>query len=181
MQMHPSLQIQSMIKALTDVVLPAVDPANKLAQEQARLVVGTLNLMAQQLPLRFRFDCDELSRLLQLADVLRKAAQGGAGTAACVERMGRAATAASRALEQAQAGPDAIGQAIRDLRAVTSQVVRSAYVECEGAALKRVEGAVLASSKEQLLRDRSWVLAQGWEPDPEAVPKIRNLLEARPG
>lgn len=181
MQMHPSLQIQSMIKALTDVVLPAVDPANKLAQEQARLVIGTLNLMAQQLPLRFHFDCDQLSRLLQLAEALRPAAQGGAKTAACVDEMGRAAAAARRTLDRAHAGPEAIEQAVRELCAATSQVVRSACAECEGAALKQVEGAVLASSKEQLLRDRSWVLAQGWEPDPEAVPKIRNLLEARSG
>ena len=42
MQMRPDIQIQSMIKALTDVVLPAVDADNKLAHEQTRLVIGLL-------------------------------------------------------------------------------------------------------------------------------------------
>ena len=37
MQMRPLLLTQSMIKAMTDVVLPAIDPQNKLAHEQARL------------------------------------------------------------------------------------------------------------------------------------------------
>lgn len=179
MQMQAALQLQSAIKALTDVVLPAVDPANKLAQEQCRLVIGTLGLMAQQLPLSFRFGCDELSRLLRLAEVLRDAAQGGPNTTACVEKMSQTAAAASHTLDRAQAGPDAIEQAIRELRAATSLVVRSSFVDGNEAALKQVQDAVLAAAREQLLRDRSWVLPQGWEPAPDAVPKIGDLLEPR--
>ncbi len=179
MQMHPALQIQSMIKALTDVVLPAVDPANKLAQEQTRLVLGTLGLMAQQYPLRFQFNCDELSRLLKLAGVLQEVARGGPEIAACVGKMVVAAAVAGRTLERAQAGPDAVEQAVREMRAATSQVVRSVYIDGDEAALKQVESAVLAHAKDQLLRDRSWVLTQGWEPDPAALPKIQDLLEAR--
>ena len=179
MQMHPALQIQSMIKALTDVVLPAVDPANKLAQEQTRLVLGTLGLMAQQFPLRFQFNCDELSRLLQLAGALQEVARGGPETTACVGKMVLAAAAAGRTLDQVQAGPDTIEQAVREMRAAASQVVRSIYIDGDDTALKRVEGAVLANARDQLLRDRSWVLMQGWEPDPAALPKIRDLLGAR--
>ena len=50
MDLRPSLQVQTVIKAMTDVVLPAVDPNNKLAQEQARLVIGMLHLVAQRQP-----------------------------------------------------------------------------------------------------------------------------------
>ena len=177
MQMRPALQIRSVIKAMTDVVLPAVDPANKLAQEQARLVIGTLSLLAQQLPLQFRFDCDELSRLLKLAAALRQAARGGPETTACVEAMTPAAAAAALALEQAQGGPEAIESAVRDLRSATSMVVRAVYRDGSDKAVRQVQETVLAVTKEQLLRDRSWVLMQGWEPDPAAVPEIRDLLE----
>jgi hypothetical protein len=31
-------------------------------------------------------------------------------------------------------------------------------------------------SREQLLRDRSWLLMQGWEPDPKSIPAIDTLL-----
>ena len=51
MELRPSLQVKIVLKALTDVVLPAVDPNNKLAQEQARLCIGTLQIMASRLPL----------------------------------------------------------------------------------------------------------------------------------
>ena len=36
--------------------------------------------------------------------------------------------------------------------------------------------ATLAMSREQLLRERAWVITQGWEPDPKAVPPIEELL-----
>jgi hypothetical protein len=39
-----------------------------------------------------------------------------------------------------------------------------------------MRGIVLAMSKEQLLRDRSWLLMQGWEPDPKSIPPIAELL-----
>jgi hypothetical protein len=176
--MRPAVQIKSMVKAMTDVVLPAIDPANKLAQEQARLVVGMLGLMAQQLPLQFRFDRDELARLLELAAALGQAADGVAGLRAGVERMGEAAAAAAQTLEQARLGPEDVEHAVRQMRAVTSELVRAACAAADGPAMRRVQEAVLASSAQQLLRDRSWVLAQGWEPDPAAIPKIQELLSA---
>ena len=45
------------------------------------------------------------------------------------------------------------------------------------AALALVESTILSLSKEQLLRDRSLMLPQGWEPDPKAVPAIEELLK----
>jgi hypothetical protein len=62
------------------------------------------------------------------------------------------------------------------LRAATSQLVRAAYRDGETAALQQVESIVLNVSKDQLLRDRSWLLMQAWEADPAALPKIQDLL-----
>ena len=178
MQMRPAVQIKSMVKAMTDVVLPAIDPANKLAQEQARLILGLLGLMAQQLPLQFRFDCDDLARQLELSAGLKKLASGAPQLQVCVQGMNQAAAAAAGILEQARVTPEELERAVRELRAATSQVVRAVYDEGNQSVVKPVQDLVLAASKEQLLRDRSWVLMQGWEPDPAAVPKIQELLSA---
>ena len=178
MQMRPAVQIKSMVKAMTDVVFPAIDPANKLAQEQARLVIGMLSLMAQQLPLQFRFDCDELARLLKLTAELKECAGNSAEVEACVADMKLLAARATTVLGQAQAGPEQVERVSRELRAAVSQVVRAVYRADETAPIQRVQDSVLAISKEQLLRDRSWVLMQGWEPDPAAVPDIHELLRS---
>lgn len=176
MQLRPQLQIQSILKAMTDVVLPAVDPNNKLAQEQTRLIMGTLGLMARQLPLQFRFDCDELARLIDFSRELQRAAHGGKETAASTATLAEGTDNASKLLDRAKAGPEEIEQAVRALRAATGEVVTMVYRDGEASSQDRVQKAVLAMSKEQLLRDRSLLITQGWEPDPKAVPTIEALL-----
>lgn len=176
MQLRPQLQIQSILKSMTDVVLPAVDQNNKLAQEQARLIMGTLGLMARQLSVQFRFDCDELARLVEFSGELQGLAQGGQGTAAARTALATSAEAARAVLDRALAGPDEVEHAVRELRAATGAVVTSVHHDGDAAAQAGVQKAVVDMSKEQLLRDRSLLLTQGWEPDPQAVPSIESLL-----
>lgn len=176
MQMRPAIQIQSMMKSLTDVVLPALDPTNKLAQEQGRLILGMLNLMSKQLPLQYRFDCDELARLTAFASDLQSVAVGGEQTRSALAELEGVHAQARDLLDRARVAPDSIEQAVRSLRAATGAVVTGVYRDGESNAQHRVEGAVLAMSREQLLRDRAFVAAQGWEPDPAALPPIEDLL-----
>lgn len=179
MQMRPEVQIKSIIKALADVVLPAVDPNNKLAQEQTQLAMGLLTLMSKQLPLQFRFDCDELERLLDLSEKLAAQAIGGAKTQAAVDELKSQAQAASAALQAARSGPEQIHEMVRALRSATGELVTQTY--CDGTPESRmaISRGVLETSKEQLLRDRSWLLMQGWETDPESVPAIEQLLSEK--
>lgn len=176
MQMRPDLQIKSVIKAMNDVVLPAVDPQNKLAQEQVRLCMGLLGLMARQLPLQFRFDCDELARLSAYSAELQRIASGGSQTSAALTALKDATSSADETLERAKASPQDVEQAVRSLRQATGSLVSSVFRDGDGAVQDRVQHATLAMSKEQLLRDRAWVISQGWEPDPKAVPPIEELL-----
>lgn len=177
MQMRPQIQIKSVIKALTDVVLPAVDPENKLAQEQARLAIGLLTLLNQQLPVQYAFDCDELKRLLACAEQLRGAVQGGAETAAALAELSRVTEACTQALAGSGTSPDALLQAVRALRAATGAVISQTWRDGDVACRPQVRKLVLAMSKEQLIRDRSMLLMQGWEPDPKAIPDLQTLIE----
>lgn len=179
MQMRPEVQIKSIIKALADVVLPAVDPNNKLAQEQTQLAMGLLTLMSKQLPLQFRFDCDELERLLDLSEKLAAQASGGAKTQAAVDELKSQAQAASAALQAARSGPERIHEMVRALRSATGELVTQTYCDGTPECRMAISRGVLETSKEQLLRDRSWLLMQGWETDPESVPAIEQLLSEK--
>ncbi|WP_293395896.1 hypothetical protein [Nevskia sp.] len=178
MQMRPQIQIQSVIKALSDVVLPAIDPNNKLAIEQGKLSIGLLALLAQQLPNQFRFDCDELARLIATARELVAQAKGGKGTQAAVAALYEATQLAGGTLDAAQASPADVEAMVRALRVTSGQLVTEVYRDGEAGCRAGIRDAVLAMSKEQLLRDRSMLLMQGWEPDPKAVPSIASLLDA---
>src|SRR5216683_4529375 len=80
MQMRPQLQIQGIIKALKEDIIPALDQTNQLAMQSAQLAIGTLALISQHLPLEFRYDCDELGRLIEAAEVLSAQMRGAERT-----------------------------------------------------------------------------------------------------
>jgi hypothetical protein len=180
MELRPEIQIKSMIKALTDVVLPAVDPVNQLAIEQTRLVIGMLSLMAKQLPIQFQFDRDELGRLIDCAASLLTNGADEPGYAGALGQLARKHQDGARVLALAVIDPATLVQAIHDLRAATSDLVAAVPATGDAALIARVEGAVMAAAKDQLLRDRSLLLPQGWELDPAAIPPIESLLDPLP-
>ena len=180
MELRAEIQIKSMIKALTDVVLPAVDPVNQLAVEQTRLVIGMLSLMAKQLPIQFQFDRDELNRLLGCAEALLADRAAEPGYANALQQLATTHQAGTRVLELSVIDPATLVQAIHRLRAATSDVVAAVPGTSDPALVGRVERTVMEVAKEQLLRDRSLLLPQGWELDPNAVPSIETLLAPLP-
>lgn len=176
MQMRPQIQIQSVIKALSDVVLPAIDPNNKLAIEQGKLSIGLLALLAQQLPVQFQFDCDELGRLITTARELASQAAGGTSTQAARSALHDATRTADKVLEAAKASPADIEAEVRAMRVATGALITELHRDGDADSQQQVRKTVLAMSKEQLLRDRSMLLMQGWEPDPKAIPPLSELL-----
>lgn len=176
MELRPQLQIQAAIKAMTQDVIPALDQTNQLAMQSAQLTIGTLALIAQHLPLQYRYDCDELARLLATAEVLRAQTNDGEQTRAAIAELKEAGRIGSAVLDRARAEPGEIVDAVHRLRSATAQTVRAVYREGSETAQASIESTVLSMSREQLLRDRSWLLMQGWEPDPKSVPAIDTLL-----
>jgi hypothetical protein len=176
MEMRPLLQIQTIIKAISEDVIPALDQSNQLAMQSAHPAICTLTLISQHLPLEYRYDCDELARLLRSGEVLRSQAKGGEKTSIAVAQLKEAGRIGSDVLDRAKAEPSEVLDAIHRLRTATAEAVRAVYDEGSDSAQRAVGQTVLAMSKEQLLRDRAWLIMQGWEPDPKAIPAIDTLL-----
>ena len=129
MEMRPQLQIQTVIKAIMEDVIPALDQTNQLAMQSAQLTIGTLMLISQHLPLEYRYDCDELSRLVATAEILRQQAKGGEQTSAAIADLDEAARVSRDVLDRARAEPSEILQAIHRIRAATADTVRAVYSE----------------------------------------------------
>jgi len=178
MQLRPLLQIQTVIKAISEDIIPALDQANQLAMQSAHLTIGTLALIAQHLPLEYRYDCDELGRLIECAKSLGEQLQPECGATAAAE-LTEAGKVGSDVLSRARAEPGEIVDAVRRLRAASANAVAAVYEAGSEAAQRAVQETVLSMSKQQLLRDRSWLLMQGWEPDPRSVPGIAELLTSK--
>ncbi|GLR66430.1 hypothetical protein GCM10010909_11100 [Acidocella aquatica] len=177
MQLRAEIQIKTVIKALKDVIVPAIDPANKLAVEQAHLAMGLLNLLSTQMPVQFRFDHDELQRLVQACEKLERVCKQDPEASAELRRLKAARAEAQHVLEKSRIDPARILDSIRTLRADISALIVTVEREELGAGqFTEAEKVVLDLSREQLLRDRSLLISLGNEIDPAAVPAIGTLL-----
>jgi hypothetical protein len=176
MDVSCALQIRTAIKALTDVVLPAVDPDNKLAQEQVRLVIGALAIVAQRMPLVYRYQRAELDRFIVLAETLQTQTQDIPESAEALRALTTAVVSAKDVLDRARADPTELEEAIRDLRDYVGALITAAYSQGAGARSKAISTTVTAHAKQQLLRERAWLIGQGWEADPGSIPPIETLI-----
>lgn len=175
MDLRPKLQIQTMIKAMTDVVIPAVDPNNQLACEQAQIVLGMLHLMATRLPWQFDYDLDELARALNLsAEVLEKG-RGGSHTQNALLALEQA-TSDARSILGAATSPETLEHAILELRTQTSAAIHALWIDGDPDCRHTIGRAVLDVSKEQIDRERSWFAPQGWDSQENAPAPLEAFL-----
>lgn len=176
MEMQPTLQLTAAIKALKDVVLPALDPAHRLAQEQGGLVVSMLELLAARLPLLYRYERDELVRFVELAADLAQAGAGQPG----LEALRQGEAAGREVLARARAEPAELAQASLRLREATGALVAAVHRGPETPARQAVDRHVMAHAREQLLRERAFVAPQRWEGEHPALPSLASLLPPIP-
>jgi len=157
------LQLAVVIKALRDVVAPAVDPANKLAIEQLHLSIATLGLVQNGLPLAHARARRELINAIDLA-----AAVSAAG--ASID-----AAAAHGVLADAAADEGALDAARRALLSTVEQAVSASAGKPEERAIAK---AVIAASKPQCDLARAWCAGSGFEVEADALPSLESLLSA---
>lgn len=171
MQIRAPIVLQAVIKSLVEIVLPAVAADNRMAQEQAQLILGLLTLLEQRMPHEFAYDLDELNRLAALGRNLQQLAPDAELTLQV--RHGE------EVLARAGATPGELLDAVGALRGAIGEHVSRLENQDDGhGAIAR--RAVLDCAREQQVRERAWLLMQGWEIDPASLPALESLIAASP-
>lgn len=158
----PDLQLQVAMKALTDTILPALDPAQKVAAEQLHLTVATLAMVRRRLPAMAAVD----RRLLELAAAQARAVLACMASEALAAEAGQAETLLARVDPE----PHAIGVATSRLKALVGDIARDPQTP---AAVLR---AVLATSQPSLDVARAWCLPGGFETEAEEIARLTALV-----
>jgi hypothetical protein len=157
----------SILRTLEDVVIPAVDPGNSLAQEQCGLIAAQLRMLVQHMP--FIGDYHALCR-----DDLRNTAQsllnavGGPATQA-------AGAALIAAIADAQTQLDA-NAAYHRMGFAFEALIRG--VAADGAPDYRaaVDAAALVFSRRQARRERTWFKDAGFDPLASELPSLIDMV-----
>jgi hypothetical protein len=160
---HSDNTLAAAIKALEEVVAPALDPADPQAAEQLVLVIDSLRFLRQRLDHlhdRARFD---LRHHLALAHAISDDAPLEAEIAA-----------ATMVYERAGARTPELRESAAELAAVLRTVVRETT---DDVTRRRLERRILKGSWERIEADRAWHEPQGFDPDPATVPPLELALE----
>jgi len=81
------LRLKTMMRALTESILPALDPKDSLAQEQAGLLMGHINALLQQQGQEHKVEQREQAAITELAEYLLTVVAGGANTTAASQAL----------------------------------------------------------------------------------------------
>jgi hypothetical protein len=169
--------LQAAIKALEQAVAPALDPADPLAGEQLRLVVGYLKLLRGRLGLIERRARFELQHHAAMAQALHDE---------FVAIGGEPARRAQAALMQAApllADPAADAQALRSTAALLagaiSGLVRAA-ADVEPGLRRRIEHQVAQQTRRWIDAQRAWFAPLGFELYAGELPSLNEALETAP-
>lgn len=162
------LRLDSVRRALTEVILPAIDADNSLAIEQTMLAIGHIGMIIGQ--------SDKVAEYVAIcfADLAGTMADlppaTGQDTAA-------AAAALAAALPLPEQGTDCRA-AYRSASAALEHLIRTADGDGETPFRRDLHQRVLGFTKRQSRRERSWFGASGFDPDARTLPSIADMISA---
>lgn len=164
--MNPGFDVRlsSMKRALGTVIIPAIDPDNHLAQEQAALMLAHIGMLEAQWD-----KLDEYARLC-VQDLValtgRLAVAGGAETLAAATTLQSLAHRPSVRKEQAY----------RDLSGALEDLVRAVDRDGDRDFRRALHREVLLHGNRQAARDRVWFAACGFDVNTAELPSIEAMI-----
>ncbi|SNT12528.1 hypothetical protein [Rhodococcoides kyotonense] len=173
--MNPSLdvRIQSMIRALTDTVLPQLVPGTAAA-DQAALVAGHLAVIRDQIDIAVEFDRYELRSYSLLAESLIGSVTGGPKTTSAVSLL------TSLTATQREDGPADVCAHVDTLGSAIESLVHAVAVDGSNGAGASVTATVVDHERRRVAANRKLFLGMGWESDSTELPDLTKLSELTP-
>ncbi len=164
---NPNIRLQSLVHTLEQVIFPAVDPANSLANEQCGLVLAQLRMLIRQMPYIGDYHAMCLDDIRHTIDDLPEA-KGGALTSEAARKL-RVTRDEVKDTANPAAAYQLLGKAFEAL-------LRAAAEDGDAHYRDRLERAAFAFSRRQAGRERVWFKDAGFDPHPEEVPELEEMF-----
>lgn len=161
-----ALRLRSMLRAMLEVIIPAIEPAQKLALDQATIVAGNIRLLLEQSGHTADYQHMELREYRGLG----------------LELLGLLANTPERtAHRQLFSGSEPTEEtALANVLLLTKQAVdellKAALDHQDASQRASAAKYVLLQAESQLRRERSWFAAAGFELDRKALPSIEDVM-----
>ncbi|WZU35720.1 hypothetical protein Rruber_05233 (plasmid) [Rhodococcus ruber] len=169
----PSMEVRlaTIVRALEQVIIPALPPDEVLAREQAALSIVHLTTIAEQCRYLAEYEQGCFADMSTLADELVDAAEGGPATTATTRELLQI-LGAVRASTSPSTAHDRRNTLAKGIDSLVRASVRDGSARFR-AAQRRL---ILAHGKRQAIRDRAWFRGHGTDPDADTLPAIPELI-----
>jgi hypothetical protein len=147
-------RLASVIRALTEVVLPHLPPEASLAQEQVHLSIGHLQILRAQLDAGPGHERGELDDIAALGTELGGGTSGGPATQSAL-------TALAAAVKSAD-GQDVRGQ-YKSISQAVETLVRAVASDGDAAAKAALNAIILKHEAVRAQKDREWFAPFGFD------------------
>lgn len=166
------LRLKTMVKAMAEVILPAIEPGNGLAREQAQLMIAQLAMIGKHWQKAAILDALELREIAGLAQRLAAVAEGGARTTAAAGEL-------AGLLRQRESTPFAsVTEERAAIAAAIDRLVHASGIDGSDAFKKSSSDLILDYAAQQAYRDRVWFADCGMDPERASLPSIDAMLAA---
>ncbi|MFA7597057.1 MAG: hypothetical protein WCY92_11950 [Novosphingobium sp.] len=166
--MLPSVDVRfrNMMKAMQEVVAPAIPADQKLAQEQVRLIVGHLTMLKDQWKDAVRYEAGSFRMMRELTEALASEVddEQAAGLRAALAQV---ADIDIYDIDALNAGICAVGAAVDKVilgEEGSKPLPRGAW------------DVILAYGEKDALRSRVWFKGNGIDPDRDKLPPLETVL-----
>ena len=166
------LRLKSVLKALSDVILPALPASERLARDQANLVIGHLTIIAEQWQYALNFELENLAQACALAGELA----GMNFDSALGDDLIAALSAAAAVDRNNYQAVTAIHRALKTL--IDALIAADHHSAPMPPALL---DAVLRYNRCRAPRERVWHRGAGLDPDAASLPSIASLFRPAAG
>ncbi len=152
--MIPSVndRLASVVRALTDVILPSLPPEAGLAQEQIQLVIGHIQILQAQIDGAAVFEADEAEDARALGMALLDAGSGGSATQAALSALKESLVPNADVRAARMAVHDAIDRLVRASSIDGTTEFQTALGRC-----------IIAHQTPRTMKDRKWFEMMGFD------------------
>ena len=154
--MNPSVhdRLSSVVRALEGVILPALPSQAALAQEQAMLAIGHIQIVLAQLDATPAFEAGEVADIEAMAFEIVAFGSGGADSMAALKAL-------RVVLENS--GPQAARHRLEAVQISIDAVLSALARDGDPAARAAVIQRTLSLGAERAAKDRAWFAAMGFD------------------
>ena len=167
------VRIATMLRALEEVILPAIDPEHKPAIQQVRLCILNLQMIAAQHDKAYHLAITELHMFAALMLRLHETARSIVEPDLCAHLDSAVADEMNNLRTPAFGRIEAATQRYREL---ADAILESPRLKANAVARQHVIEAVMAHSAEEAIMRRAWSALAGMESDPDALPSLDTII-----